>query len=77
MNCTIVSLRKTVRYDKLQSAVLPAYLGIMEILPGHIETFVLLEKGSLILEKSNKQKDTIEIKKGECHIKNDNITIIL
>ena len=88
ISCIVTSQKQTTVYKNLRSVTLPAFLGQMQILPGHIESFVLLKKGSIFLQQSNKsqkeinflqnnQNKNIQIIGGECYIKNDVVTIIL
>jgi F0F1-type ATP synthase epsilon subunit len=72
MNCTIVSPQKTRKFEQLKAVTLPAYSGEMQVLAGHAEAFILLKKGNIIIDDK-----TVEISGGECHIKDDNIIIIL
>ncbi len=77
INCTITSPKKTIIYKKIASIILPSSSGQMQILPGHAESFILLQKGNIFLQQSNNKKEIIENTKGECHIRNNIITIIL
>ncbi len=77
IQCQIVSPQKTNVYKNLISIKLPAYQGEMEILRQHAETFVLLKTGQVILVKKNHKKINVEITRSECHIKDNNVTIIL
>ncbi len=77
INCTIVSPKKTMIYKSVRSVTLPAYYGQMQILPGHAESFLLLKKGNILLQKSKKESEIIQNTDGECYIKNNVVTIIL
>jgi F0F1-type ATP synthase epsilon subunit len=77
MSCTIVSPQKTTQYFDLENLVLPAFLGEMQVLPGHAEAFILLKKGKIIFNADSDSKTMLEIAEGECHIKDDKIIIIL
>jgi len=77
INCIITSPQKTAVYKNLRSVTLPAFFGQMQILPGHAESFVLLKKGNISLRQLNKKKEIIQNINGECHIRNDVVTIIL
>lgn len=77
INCTITSPTKTISYNKLQSITLPASLGQMQILPGHAESFILLQKGNIVLERPDKSSEVIQIVAGECYVKNDAMVVIL
>lgn len=77
MNCVIVSSKKIMKHSELQGITLPAYFGEMEVLPGHAESFISLEEGEVIFKKTDGQSENVKIKEGECHIKNNNIIIIL
>ena len=76
INCVITSPKETISYKDLQSVALPALTGQMQILSGHAESFVLLKKGSIVLEKSGQQNKLIQITNGECYIKDDVVTIV-
>lgn len=77
INCTITSPEKKVQYTNVQSVMLPAFSGKMQILSGHAESFVLLKKGDISLKQSRNRNERIQIIDGECYIKNDFVTIIL
>jgi len=77
INCTITSPKETTIYKNVQSIILPAFSGKMQILPGHAEIFVLLRSGDVSLQQLNKQNKIIQITDGECYVKNDVVKIIL
>jgi len=77
INCTITSLKKTTTYKNIQSIVLPAFSGQMQILPDHAESFILLQQGNISLRRLNKESEVIQIMNGECHIKDNLVMIIL
>jgi len=77
ISCTITSSQKTMVYKNVRSVTLPAFSGQMQILSGHAESFILLQKGNILLRQSNKKSKIIQNINGECHIKNDVVTIIL
>ncbi len=77
ISCTITSPQKTTVYKNVQSITLPALSGQMQILPGHAESFILLQKGNISLRQSNKESEIIQNINGECYIKNDVVTVIL
>ena len=76
INCEISSPEETRTYENLRSIVLPAQEGEMQVLPGHAEAFVSLQKGNIVLEEEDK-KETISIAGGKCHIKDDRVLVIL
>ncbi len=76
MTCQIVSLTKTIFYRNVESLSLFTAKGEVEILPGHCEAFFLLKKGPLRLNKGRPHQETLLIKEGVCHIKDNSITII-
>ena len=47
----------------------------MQVLLNHAESFILLKKGKIIIK--NTKKKVINISKGLCYIKNNNIKIFL
>ena len=77
INCAIAFPQKTIVYKNLQSIALPAFFGQMQILPGHAESFILLKKGDIIIQKSQKKQDNMQISSGECYIKDNTVDIIL
>ncbi len=77
INCTITSPKKTTVYKNVRSITLPAFSGQMQILPGHAESFILLQKGDISLLQLNKLSEIIQIINGECYVKNDVVKVIL
>lgn len=77
INCTISSATQTKKYGNLTSVTLPASLGQAQILPGHAEAFILLNGGIVILRQSDGQKQSVQISKGGCHVKDNEVMIIL
>ena len=47
----------------------------MQVLSNHAESFILLKKGKIIIK--NAKKKVINVSKGLCYIKNNNIKIFL
>ena len=77
INCTITSPQKTVIYKKAESVTLPALSGEMQVLPGHIESFIILKQGNIIFKQNNKKDTTVQIQKGQCYVKRDEMLIVL
>ncbi len=77
ITCAITSPEKTATYDNLASVSLPAFAGQMQVLPEHAESFVLLRKGEVILQKADGKKESAQIPGGECYIKGDKVSVIL
>lgn len=77
MTCTITSHQKTTVYQDVQSVVLPAFSGQMQVLPGHAESFILLRSGSLVLRQAARQDEIIQIVSGECHVKDNALVVVL
>ncbi len=79
MTCAVASAEtaKTNVYENLKAVTLPTFSGEAQILSGHAEAFMILEKGTVVLENSDGKKDVIQIDGGSCYIKNDEIAIIL
>ncbi|MCD6471104.1 hypothetical protein J7K86_01070 [bacterium] len=77
INCKICSVQEIQVYNNLKSVILPAYWGQIQILPEHAESFILLTKGKIILEKEEKNKLSFDIKSGFCYFNNNNLVIIL
>ena len=66
-----VITKEGVKLDQeVDQAILPAYSGQIEILPGHAATVVLLSEGKLIYDGS-----ALKTEKGAARIYNDEITI--
>lgn len=84
ITCSITSPDKTTVYEKVVSVTLPAFLGQMQILPGHTEAFVLLKEGEVVVRQMDKSKEkegdkdnVTHVAGGECYVKDDKVTIIL
>jgi F0F1-type ATP synthase epsilon subunit len=77
IECVITSPIAKTAYSNLRSVSLPALSGVMEVLPGHAESFVLLTVGSIVLRDQNNHIKKISVKEGECHIYQDGIVIII
>jgi F0F1-type ATP synthase epsilon subunit len=77
LNCKITLAEKTKLYSELASVTLPTKSGQMQILPSHAESFVLIEKGNVILKKTDGQEEIWPADKGQCHIKDDEVVVIL
>ena len=75
MRCIIVSSENKQEFEKVQSITLPAFLGELQILPDHAESFIALHQGKIILE--SEKVSNIPIENGICHIKDNIATIIL
>lgn len=76
INCIVTSFQKTDYYKDMRSITLPAFSGQMQILPNHAEAFILLSKGDIIFKKQNSETEKLQITKGVCHFKNNNLIII-
>jgi len=78
ITCIITSPAETMVYENALSISLPAFLGRMQALPGHAESFISLKKGDIVIKRSNAtESKIIQISGGECHIKDDRMAIIL
>jgi len=78
LKCAITSKEGTKEYGKLKSVTLPGYIGQMQVLSGHAETFVLLQDGDIVLVNAESgAEEKIQIQGGECTIRKDNVMIIL
>lgn len=77
LNCIITTSKNTIKYENIISVALPAFDGQMQILPGHSEAFILLNKGNIILHKYNNEKEVVEIIDGECYTKGNKVIIVL
>jgi len=77
LQCVISTAEKTTPYDGLRSVSLPAASGLMQILPGHAEGFVVIGEGDLILKHADDHIETFRIGASECHIREDQVLIII
>ena len=77
MECIIVTREKVSRFLNLQSIDVPTLDGIVEILPGHAESFFLLGRGTLSLRISEGNTKNLAVRGGQCHVNNDFVQIIL
>ena len=77
INCTVTSPQKTIIYKKAESVSLPAFFGEMQILPGHVESFIVLKQGNIVFKQTNKQDAIVQISEGQCYVKDDNMLIVL
>lgn len=75
MHCIILSPESKQEFEGVQSIILPAFSGELQILPNHAESFISLRQGEIILE-SGKPK-VIPVEGGIGEIKNNIVTIIL
>lgn len=76
MNCTITSPEETNHYD-VSSVQIPAMSGAMTILPGHVELFTLLSSGTVSLTRGDESPKLVQIEGGACHVKDDEVVIIV
>lgn len=74
MICSIISSEDKQEFTDVKSITLPAFSGELQILPGHAESFVVLQKGEIVLENNHTKAFSIEA--GVCHIKSDIVVII-
>ena len=77
LGCVVTSADETVHYDQVRSVTVPSVSGQAQILSGHAETFMVLKKGDVRLEKSNQSREVISIVQGECYVRNDKVVIVL
>jgi F0F1-type ATP synthase epsilon subunit len=77
IDCIVTTLAETKVYKKLRSVQVPAVTGALEVLPGHAEAFAFIAPGNLILEDEKGHIEKIRVGKGECHIYNNTVTIIM
>jgi F0F1-type ATP synthase epsilon subunit len=77
LTCTITSTEKTEQYAGVRQVRLPAYKGEMQVLPGHAEMFVILRNGDLVLRQSDGREESKRITGGECHIRDDHVTVVI
>jgi len=77
MECKVISPKKTKNYQEVKSIILPAFLGRMEVLQNHAETFVVLKKGSIVFRTKNNKEEIVPVKEGLFYIKNNKGLVIL
>ena len=77
IQCVVASQEETTHYGNLKSITLPALDGLMEILPHHAEAFFMLVPGKMVLRSDNGQTNEIEVKEGCCHVRGDQMIVIL
>ncbi len=77
MTCKIVSPQQMQQYDAVNLIALPAYRGRMDVLTGHAEAFVLLVEGTITVAHGAGQTEQIPIEGGHCHVKDDDVVIIV
>ncbi len=77
IDCTISSPQKTIIYQKAESVTLPAFFGQIQVLPGHVESFIFLKQGEVVFKQKNKQDAVVQISEGQCYIKDDSMSIVL
>ncbi len=76
LNCTITSAEHTEKYPGLRAVAVPAFSGRLQMLPGHAESFVLLVAGEIVMDSPQGVK-TVAVDGGACHVKNDEVTVVL
>ena len=76
IDCKIISPQKTIFSGKVKSITLPSAKGECQVLPGHAESFFLLNKGEIILRGEIGEK-RISISEGIFHIKEDQSIILI
>jgi F0F1-type ATP synthase epsilon subunit len=76
LNCTVTSAEHTERYSRLKSLAVPAFSGRLQMLPGHAESFILLTPGEIIMDSAQGVR-TVVIDGGACHVKDDEVTVVL
>ncbi len=77
IDCVIRSPEGATTYRELRSVTLPAWKGAMQILPGHAEAFVSLKRGNIVMELGDGRREMKAVKSGECHVRDDTVTVIL
>lgn len=77
IQCKILSLENTTIYKEVKSIELPALRGKMQILQDHAESFIALNSGNLVIKSVDEDDKILKISGGECHVKDNNVIIIL
>jgi F0F1-type ATP synthase epsilon subunit len=76
MQCVISSAENKQEFKDITSITLPAYSGELQVLPGHAESFIILQRGQVFLDNGEKLK-AVSISGGVCCIKSDSVSIML
>jgi F0F1-type ATP synthase epsilon subunit len=76
MSCILTSPEKTTVYEGLRSISVPASSGLMQILCGHAESFVMIIGGVVTLKNVDDRIETFLIGESECHIRDNKIVIV-
>lgn len=72
MNCEIISPEKKERFRDVLSISLPSEHGQIEILPGHVESFVVFNEGEIKVGNTK-----LKVTGGICHVINDDVRIVM
>ena len=76
MSCILTSSEKTTVYEGLRSISVPASSGLMQILPGHAESFVMIVGGTVVLKNVDDRIETFLVGESECHIRDNKVVIV-
>lgn len=63
-------------YEGVSSSIIPVPEGVIEILPGHAESFGILGAGELLI-KSRGEEKKLPVERGEFHFFEDVLTIFI
>lgn len=74
MQCAIISSKDKQEFKDITSITLPAFSGEMQILPNHAESFIVLQKGPVVLE--GHPTNAVLIEGGICHVKDNTVIVI-
>ncbi len=63
-------------YSDVRRIFLPGVNGRLEILPGHAESFFLLQAGEVTMESDSGVKNSITLVRGLCWAKDDRVILM-
>ncbi len=72
----VSSKDKKEAYSDVRRIFLPGVNGRLEILPGHAESFFLLQSGEVTMEAGSGAKNSITLVRGLCWAKDDRIVLM-
>lgn len=78
MECILIKKDYIKKYREIKAINIPAVKGMLQILPGHMDIFLYIDKGNVVLEYYDDQKDNkiIETDNVEAYFSQDVLRII-
>jgi len=80
LQCNLKSQDDSKLYENISVITLPTKKGQIQILPSHVNSFIKLEKGTIIFEFHSKEETSYKNYKvdgGVCYIEDNNVLITL